>query len=209
VVLAFFFSFLAIQCTGVTDITPLTAASKASQIILGGATKGEGWSTTTAQRLNLLGGSLASMGGEQATNLVVDYRVGFLLRTPPKQQWWAQAIGTVVCTVLTPALFVLFTRAYPCILDINAETCAFQAPAIAEWRAVTQAMTDPTFPVPRSSGIFAIVFSVFSGAMVLARHYAYRGKWAKLVKPRVRSWETMTNFSDMSFSTGFASIIPT
>ena len=32
VFLAFFFSFLAIQCTGVTDITPLTAASKASYV---------------------------------------------------------------------------------------------------------------------------------------------------------------------------------
>lgn len=41
VFLAFFFTFLAVQCAGVTDITPLTAASKASQIILGGATKGE------------------------------------------------------------------------------------------------------------------------------------------------------------------------
>ena len=59
--LAFFFSFLAVQCTGVTDITPLTAASKASQIVLGGATKGEHWPTQHAQRLNLLGGSLASI----------------------------------------------------------------------------------------------------------------------------------------------------
>ena len=65
--LAFFFSFLAVQCAGVTDITPLTAASKASQIVLGGATKGEHWPVQHAQRLNLLGGSLASMGANQAS----------------------------------------------------------------------------------------------------------------------------------------------
>lgn len=63
--LAFFFSILAVQCTGVTDITPLTAASKASQIVLGGATKGENWQIDHAQRLNLLGGSLASIGANQ------------------------------------------------------------------------------------------------------------------------------------------------
>jgi len=180
VILAFFFSFLAIQCTGVTDITPLTAAAKASQIVLGGATKGEGWTPATAQRLNLLGGALASMGAEQATNLVVDYRVGFLLRTPPKQQWWAQAIGTIVCVFLSPALFILFIQAYPCIIDLNAETCQFAAPSVSAWRAVAVAMTAPDFPVPRSAGIFAIVLSIFGGAMVLVRHYAYKGKWAFL-----------------------------
>jgi uncharacterized oligopeptide transporter (OPT) family protein len=180
VILAFFFSFLAIQCTGVTDITPLTAAAKASQIVLGGATKGQGWDAPYAQRLNLLGGSLASMGAEQATNLVVDYRVGFLLRTPPKQQWWAQAIGTIVCVVLSPALFILFTQAYPCIIsnDPNAK-CPFLAPSVGAWKAVAEAMTDPTFPVPSSSGIFALVFGIFGGVMVLIRHYGYRGKWAK------------------------------
>ncbi|QIW98680.1 hypothetical protein AMS68_004198 [Peltaster fructicola] len=179
VFLAFFFSLLAVQCTGVTDVTPLTAASKASQIVLGGATKGEGWAVDQAQRLNLLGGSLASMGANQATDLVVDFRVGFLLRTPPKQQWLAQAIGTLVAVFLAPALFILFTTAYPCVLDLYADTCAFGGPSISAWRAVAQAMTDSTFPVPKSSGIFSIVFSIFGGVMVVIRHYAYRGTWEK------------------------------
>ena len=87
VFLAFFFTILAVQCTGVTDITPLTAASKASQIILGGATKGEHWGVDKARQLNLLGGSLASMGANQASDLTGDFRVGFLLRTPPHLQW--------------------------------------------------------------------------------------------------------------------------
>jgi uncharacterized oligopeptide transporter (OPT) family protein len=177
--LAFFFSILAVQCAGVTDITPLTAASKASQIVLGGATKGEGWETTRAQRLNLLGGSLASIGANQASDLVGDFRVGFLLKTSPKQQWLAQGLGTVVACFLAPALFILFAQAYPCILDSEAEVCPFAAPSVAAWRAVTIAMTDPTFPVPDSSGIFAIVLSIFGALMIVVRHYAYRGRFAK------------------------------
>jgi hypothetical protein len=43
VFLTAFFAFVAIQCTGVTDITPLTAVGKISQLVLGGATKGEHW----------------------------------------------------------------------------------------------------------------------------------------------------------------------
>lgn len=179
--LAFFFSFLAVQCAGVTDITPLTAASKASQIVLGGATKGEHWPIQHAQRLNLLGGSLASMGANQASDLVGDFRVGFLLRTPPNQQWIAQGLGTLVAVFLAPALFVLFGKAYPCFLDqdLLGPTCPFQAPSVAAWAAVTQAMTDPTFPVPTSSGIFSIVFAIFGVIMIFIRHFAYRGRFEK------------------------------
>ncbi|KAK5117447.1 hypothetical protein LTR85_008832 [Meristemomyces frigidus] len=180
--LAFFFSFLAVQCSGVTDITPLTAASKASQIVLGGATKGEHWQVPHAQRLNLLGGSLASMGANQASDLVGDFRVGFLLRTSPQQQFIAQGLGTIVAVFLAPALFMLFAKAYPCIITLEesaAAKCPFSAPSVSAWRAVAVAITDPTFPVPTSSGIFSIVFAIFGAVMILIRHYAYTGKWAK------------------------------
>jgi uncharacterized oligopeptide transporter (OPT) family protein len=179
VLLAFVFSFLAIQCTGVTDITPLTAASKASQVVLGGATKAEGWAPVDAQRLNLLGGAIANMGANQASDLVGDFRVGFLLRTPPNQQWLAQGLGTIVACFLAPALFILFAKAYPCILDTEALTCTFSAPSVAAWRAVAVAVTADTFPVPNSSGIFSIVFAIFGGAMTVFRELGYKGKWAK------------------------------
>ncbi|KAF2146337.1 uncharacterized protein K452DRAFT_109136 [Aplosporella prunicola CBS 121167] len=177
VFLAFFFSLLAIQCTGVTDTTPLTAASKASQIVLGGATKGEHWAVAHAQKLNLLGGAIANMGANQSTDLVADFRVGFLLRTPPIQQWIAQGVGTIVAIFLAPGMFVLFATAYPCILDAEAASCTFSAPSVSAWRAVAVAVTDPEFPIPTSSGIFAIVFAVFGSAMVLVRHFVWTGKW--------------------------------
>jgi uncharacterized oligopeptide transporter (OPT) family protein len=185
--LAFFFSFVAIQCTGVTDITPLTAASKASQIILGGATKGEHWDVTHAQRLNLIGGAMCNMGANQSTDLVCDFRTGFLLRTPPKLQWFAQGVGTIVAVFLAPAMFQLFATAYPCIIDIEAETCAFAIPSVSAWRATAVAVTDPTFPIPTSSGIFAIVFSIFGSFMVVVRHYVWVGRleWMKKYHPNM------------------------
>jgi len=184
--LAFFFSFLAIQCTGVTDITPLTAASKASQIILGGATKGEHWPTAKAQRLNLLGGALANIGANQATDLVADFRVGFLLRTPPNQQWIAQGVGTIVAVFLAPLLFRLFMTAYPCVID-GSTPCIFLAPSVSAWKAVAVAATDPNFPIPKSSGIFSIVWAIFGSVMVLIRHYVWVGKleWVRAWHPNM------------------------
>jgi uncharacterized oligopeptide transporter (OPT) family protein len=61
-------------------------------------------------------------------------------------------------------------KAYPCVLDLDASYCSFQAPSVAAWRAVATAVTDPTFPVPNSSGIFAIVLGIFSIVVVLFRH---------------------------------------
>jgi uncharacterized oligopeptide transporter (OPT) family protein len=187
VFLCFFFSFLAIQCTGVTDITPLTAASKASQIVLGGATKGEHWETNKALKLNLLGGAIANMGANQSTDLTCDFRTGFLLRTPPIQQWIAQGVGTIVAIFLAPAMFVLFVKAYPCIIDTEAPKCAFSVPSVAAWRATAVAVVDPDFPIPTSSGIFAIIFAVFGSIMVFIRHYVWVGKleWVRTYHPNM------------------------
>jgi len=59
-VLGFFFSFLCVQIGAVTDQTPLTAASKASQLVFGGATAGHNFSIQHAQKLNLVAGGIAS-----------------------------------------------------------------------------------------------------------------------------------------------------
>ncbi|KAL5349884.1 hypothetical protein ACLOAV_004918 [Pseudogymnoascus australis] len=175
--LAFFFSFLAIQSTGATDITPLTAASKASQIILGATTSGQGWTLQQAQRLNLIGGALASIGANQAADLTGDFRVGFLLRTSPKLQWFAQSIGTFVAVFLAPSIFVLFATAYPCILDASPDTCPFAAPSVSAWRAVAIAVTSSDFVIPSSSKWFSILFAVFGVFMVLLRHCVWTGRW--------------------------------
>ncbi|RPB05497.1 OPT superfamily oligopeptide transporter [Choiromyces venosus 120613-1] len=170
IILGFIFAFLVIQCTGVTDATPLTTAAKASQLILGGASSGANLPQATAERLNLIGGAIASGAASQSTDLVVDFRVGFLLRTPPNLQWYAQAMGSVVAMFMSPGMFILFMKAYPCVLDLEAEKCSFTAPSAAAWRAVAIAVTNPTLPIPKSSGIFSILFGVLAVIVVLARH---------------------------------------
>lgn len=182
-VLAFIFSFLAIQIGAVTDQTPLTAASKASQLIFGGATSGQGFSIKDAQRVNLVAGGLASGGADVAMSLTSDFRTGFLLGTPPNKQWHAQALGTVISIFLAPGMFVLFTSAYPCILAADAKHCAFGVPSVAAWAAVAQAVTDPDVSIPLSSGIFSIVMGVFCICQVVFRHFYLVGD-----REKYREW---------------------
>jgi len=184
VVLAFLFSFLAIQIGAVTDQTPLTAAAKASQLVFGGATSGSGYTVLHAQKINLVAGGLASGGANVASDLTSDFRTGFLIGTSPIKQWIAQAIGSFFAVWLAPGLFVLFTTAYPCIYDpALTKGCPFLVPSVSAWAAVAQAVTVPNIPIPLSSGIFAIVMGVFSIAQAVFRHYYLVGE-----REKYRAW---------------------
>ncbi|KAL2195549.1 OPT oligopeptide transporter protein-domain-containing protein [Corynascus similis CBS 632.67] len=182
ILLAFLFSFLAIQIGAVTDNTPLTAASKASQLIFGGATSSSGYSIQHAQKINLVAGALASGGADMATALTSDFRTGFLIGTSPIKQWIAQSIGSFCSVWLGPGLFVLFTSAYPCIWSPNPDDrtkCTFLVPSVSAWAAVAQAVTDPNVAIPLKSGIFAIVMGVVSILQVIIRHFYLVGDRAK------------------------------
>jgi OPT family oligopeptide transporter len=176
------FAFLSIYGGAVTDCTPLTASAKASQLVFGGVTKGQ--EVQHAQRVNLIAGNIASGTADVATTLVSDFRVGFLLRTPPKLQFYAQAIGSLVSIFLAPGVFVLFMSAYPCVWSTNLPeeellNCPFAAPSVAAWRAVAEAVTMPVLPVPRSSGIFAIVLGVFCALQALFKNFYLVGSREK------------------------------
>lgn len=180
--LGFLFSFLAIQIGAVTDQTPLTAASKASQLVFGAATSGKGFSLAHAQRINLVAGGLASGAADVGMSLTSDFRTGFLLSTPPRKQFYAQAMGTLISVFLAPGLFVLFTTAYPCIINGD-EHCAFGVPSVAAWAAVAQAVTDPNVSIPWTSGIFSIVMAIVCVIQVLIRHFYLVGE-----REWVRNW---------------------
>lgn len=155
------FAFMAIHGGAVTDVTPLTASAKASQLVFGGVTHGMGLNQHTALTTNLLAGAVASAGADMSAGLVSDFRVGFLLRTPPKLQWYAQAFGTFIAMFLAPGIFVLFAKAYPCILDANAEECPFDVPSVTAWRAVAEAVTLPQIPIPSSSAYFSLALGIW------------------------------------------------
>lgn len=179
------FAFLSIHGGAVTDNTPLTASSKASQLIFGGITKGH-YSVDSAQRINLIAGNIASGTADVATALTSDFRVGFLLKTPPKLQFYAQGIGAVVSIFLAPGMFVLFMSAYPCVWrpdaidDLN---CAFKAPSVFAWKAVAQAVTDPKLPIPWSCGAFTIVMGVIAAAQALFKNFYLVG-----TREKYRNW---------------------
>lgn len=104
-----------------------------------------------------------------------DIHCRYLLGTPARAQWIAQGIATLAAVFLSPGIFIVFATAYPCILDLSAQSCAFAAPSVSAWRAATIASTSPSLPIPTSSGIFAICLSVFGAALVVLKHFVLTG----------------------------------
>jgi hypothetical protein len=154
VVLAFLFSFVGVHGTGTLAINPVGPIAKCSQVIFGGISKAQGQSVKAAQMSNLIAGSLAGQAASHSADMVTDLKIGHLMSATPKGQFWAQLWGTVSTIVPMVGAFLVYTKAYPCIINHDESVkCPFELPAVMAWKAVAMAMTEIDNPIPRSSGI--------------------------------------------------------
>jgi hypothetical protein len=69
IVFAFIFSFIGAESTGRTNITPVTSIGNASQLVIGGATRGH-YPIKGAQLQNLMGGMLALGASLQSADML-------------------------------------------------------------------------------------------------------------------------------------------
>ncbi|KAG6846138.1 hypothetical protein H0H93_015782 [Arthromyces matolae] len=128
--------------------------------------------------LNLSAGVIAAGSAAQASDMTGDLKTGYLLRAKPRNQFIAQLCGSVVAIFLTTGLFLLFTKASPCILHPPATgECKYGAPSVAAWAAVATAVSAPHLPIPSSSGYTSIALGIASVLTVLAKHYLIPKKY--------------------------------
>jgi len=168
--LGFIFSFIAVQSSGDTDINPVSTVAKASQLIFGGI--GRGRPIAPAEQLNLVAGTLAAGSAAQASDMTGDLKTGHLLSAKPKDQFIAQLCGATVAIFLNVGLFILFTKSAPCILyPPDDGVCTYGAPSVSAWAAVAAAVTSPTLPIPRSSGLTAIGLAIAAAITVCIKHF--------------------------------------
>lgn len=177
IILAFLFSFVGVQASGATDTNPIGSVAKASQLIVGGALRGQGKTGAAGLLENLIAGSIASSAASHAVDMVGDLKTGHLLRAKPRNQFWAQIFGSFWSIFVSTGLFVLFTKAYPCITNPDADECPFAAPAVAAWKAVAVAVISPKLPVSLSSGMTAIGFAIISVITVVLKYKVVPAKY--------------------------------
>jgi len=170
-ILGFLFSFIGVQSSGQTDINPVSAVAKASQVIFGGIGISTGMSLQPAQTLNLSAGVVSAGSAAQASDMTGDLKTGYLLRAKPKNQFIAQLLGSVVAVFLNVGLFILFTSASKCIIaPQNYKTCTYSAPSVSAWAAVATAVSSHKLPIPPTSGYAAIGLGIAAVITVVAKH---------------------------------------
>ncbi|CAE6526473.1 unnamed protein product, partial [Rhizoctonia solani] len=179
--LAFIFAFIGVQSSGTTDVNPIGVIAKASQLVIGGITKAQGIPIHEAQLANLVAGSVAGQAASHAVDMTGDLKTGHLLRASPVAMFWSQIAGSFIGIWLSVGLFVLFATAYPCLINLEVECTSFGMPAVSAWRSVTIAVTSPTLPIPRSSGMCAIALGIAAAATVVVKHLWLPQKYHKWV----------------------------
>ena len=170
IIFAFIFSFIGAESSGRTNITPVTSIGNASQLVIGGVTRGK-YPTKDAQMLNLAGGMLALGASEQAADMLGDLKTTHLLRASPRVQFFSQMIGAIVSIFMSVGMYILFSAAYPCINDLAGQAhCSFPAPDVGAWRAIAVAVTSPTLPIPPSSGYTSIAFGIMAVVITIVKY---------------------------------------
>ncbi|KAH8898490.1 OPT superfamily oligopeptide transporter [Thozetella sp. PMI_491] len=181
-ILGFIFAFLGVQCQGAADQSPTTAIAKVGQLIIGGMSNVHNTPATAAQRINLAAAQISGGSTYAAVELISDLRVGYLLGTPVPQQIITQAAGNLIAILISPLIFILFTKAYPCILNSGDPTCEFKVPAAAAWGSLAKVVTSADFPLPKSSAIFSLVMGIFALLIVLFKNFYLIGERTKYRK---------------------------
>jgi OPT family oligopeptide transporter len=130
VVLAFMLSIVACRATGETDITPIGAMGKITQLTYGVLAPSN---ITT----NLMTASVTASTAGASADLLNDLKSGYLLGANPRQQFLAQLSGTLIGTAVSvPAFYILVPT--PEALG----TDRFPAPSAQVWKGVAEVLAN-------------------------------------------------------------------
>ncbi|MBI2604580.1 MAG: OPT/YSL family transporter [Deltaproteobacteria bacterium] len=126
VVLTFFLSIVACRATGESDITPVGAMGKITQLFFGAV-------APSKLVTNLMTASVTAGAAGSAADLLTDLKSGYLLGANPRRQFLAQFIGVFAgVIVVVPAFYVLVPTA------ASLGTDQWPAPSAQIWAAVAK-----------------------------------------------------------------------
>jgi len=127
VLVTFFLSIVAARATGETDITPIGAMGKITQLMYGVVAPEN---VTT----NLMTASITSGAASHAADLLTDLKSGYLLGGNPRKQTISQLFGVVAGTLVSVPAYLFVVQRDPDRLG----TAALPAPSAKVWAGVAE-----------------------------------------------------------------------
>ncbi|NMC44621.1 MAG: OPT family oligopeptide transporter [candidate division Zixibacteria bacterium] len=126
VVMAFLLAIVCCRATGETDITPVGAMGKITQLLFGVL-------APSNMTTNLMTASVTAGGADSSADLLTDLKSGYLLGANPRKQFIAQFLGIFAgVLVVIPAFYLLIPDA------ASLGTDRWPAPAAQVWAAVAR-----------------------------------------------------------------------
>jgi putative OPT family oligopeptide transporter len=165
VVLAVMLSFVAARSTGETDITPVGAMGKVTQLVFGGVLKGQ-------ITPNLMAASVTGGAASQVGDLLTDLKTGHLLGSKPRYQFFAQVAGVFVGSVFAAYAYTLLVNPE----DLGGEK--WPAPAAQTWAKVAELLANGLDSI-QPSVLMAIYISMSIGAAFAVFERFAPSKWKK------------------------------
>jgi uncharacterized oligopeptide transporter (OPT) family protein len=153
VIMAFFLSVVACRATGETDITPIGAMGKITQLSYGIIAP----SNITA---NLMTAGVTAGAAASSADLLTDLKSGYLLGANPRKQFIAQFLGVFAgAAVIVPAFYLLVPT--PEVLGGD----KFPAPSAQVWKGVAELLANGISSLHGSARI-ALVVGVALGVLL-------------------------------------------
>ncbi|KAG9073122.1 hypothetical protein KI688_000909 [Linnemannia hyalina] len=187
IILSFFLAFVGLQASGETDINPTGAVAKVTQLVFSRIPNPD---IRVVQKTNLMCANIAASVCSQAVDMVGDLKTGHLIGASPRAMLWAQLVGSTFAIAIAVPLFLLYTQAYPCVLDESITECQFAVPAVVAWANVCKILTGDG-SVPHASMILTIVCCILAVINVIVR--------VKLVPDRLKPYWINLNAVGLGF----------
>lgn len=146
-VLAPLLSFSNAYCTGLTDWTLNSAFSKFAILVFGAWTSGAQPGSVIAA---LASSGITTAVANTASDLMADFRTGYLTMTSPRAMFVAQIFGTAMGCIMAPICYMFFAAASPGLLSDTAE---YPAAYASTYRVMAESSVKGFTMLPKNSVI--------------------------------------------------------
>lgn len=165
VILSFLIAAIAVRATGETDINPVGAMGKITQVVYGALAPGK-------MQINLMAAAITSAGASQAGDLMHDLKAGYMLKVSIRRQVITQLIGVVVGVFAAAGTYRILSSVYEIPGD------QFPGPAVYAWYKMAEVLAVGLDALPSGALWGAVVGAVLGIAIPLIGKAAPKiGKW--------------------------------
>jgi uncharacterized oligopeptide transporter (OPT) family protein len=165
VVVTFFLSIVAARATGETDVTPIGAMGKITQLVYG-------WLAPSNVTTNLMTASITAGAASHAADLLTDLKSGYLLGGNPRKQTISQLFGVLAGTIVCVPAYLFVVQSDPDRLGSE----ALPAPSAKIWESVARLLAKGLDALPDGAVPAIVVGAVLGVVLTLLEEFGPR-RW--------------------------------